>query len=336
VAEVGQAHDGSLGTAHAFIDAAAHAGADAIKFQTHIAAAESTLAEPWRVAFSRQDDTRFAYWQRMELAEPQWRDLHDHAAEVGLAFLSTPFSPEAVALLQRVGVAAWKVASGELGNVPLLDAIAADGAPILLSTGMSRWDEIDRAVTRLSGAGAPVAVLQCTSAYPCPPEHLGLNVLAELRDRYGLPVGLSDHTGQPAAALAAAALGAQVIEVHITLSPWAFGPDVGSSLTIEQLHDTVAGIRFLDRAAASPVDKDHVAEAMEELRSTFTRSVVTRRELAAGTVLAGSDLACKKPAGGMPPSRLADLVGRSLARAVPADHPITDDDLAPAPGGQAG
>jgi N-acetylneuraminate synthase len=332
VAEVGQAHDGSLGTLHAFVDAVADAGADAIKLQTHLADAESTAAEPWRVAFSRQDTTRQDYWRRMELTEDQWVGVREHAHERDLGFVSSPFSVEAVALLQRVGLDAWKVASGELANLPLLDAIAGAGGPILLSTGMSPWTEIDAAAARLQAGGSPVAVLQCTSTYPCPPERLGLNVLEQLRARHGLPVGLSDHTGSPHAAVAAAALGVDVVEVHVTLSRWAFGPDVSSSLTIEQLAETVAGVRFVTAALASPVDKDDEAERMADLRATFGRSVVVVEPLAAGTVLREEHLRCKKPAGGLPPAALPSLVGRTLARAVPFDHPVAEADLQPSGG----
>ena len=137
VAEVAQAHDGSLGSAHAFIDAIANAGADAVKFQTHIAAAESTPAEPWRVKFSYQDATRYDYWKRMEFTEAQWLGLKNHAEERKLLFLSSPFSMEAVELLQRIGIRAWKIASGELTNVPMLGRIVESGLPIILSSGMS-------------------------------------------------------------------------------------------------------------------------------------------------------------------------------------------------------
>src|SRR5438094_2671899 len=148
VGEVAQAHDGSLGIAHAFIDAIAAAGADAVKFQTHLAHAESTPAEPWRVRFSMQDDSRYAYWRRMEFTEEQWCGLRAHAIDRGLLFLSSPFSLEAVELLMRVGVAAWKIASGEIANGSMLDRMTESGLPIMLSTGMSRLDEIDTAVTR--------------------------------------------------------------------------------------------------------------------------------------------------------------------------------------------
>ena len=146
IAEIAQAHDGSLGTAHAYIDAVSAAGADAIKFQTHIAAAESTPEEPWRVKFSQQDKTRYDYWKRMEFTEEQWAALREHANESGLIFLSSPFSIEAVDLLTRVGVPAWKVASGEVNNTVMLDHMAQTGLPILLSTGMSPFSEIDKAV----------------------------------------------------------------------------------------------------------------------------------------------------------------------------------------------
>lgn len=181
IGEVGQAHDGSLGMAHAFIDAIAAAGADAVKFQTHIAAAESRTDEPWRVRFSYEDDTRFAYWKRMEFDPDGWVGLRRHAHDRGLAFLSSPFSVEAVELLRRVGVAGWKVASGEVANPLLLDAVAVTGQPVLLSTGMSGWAELDGAVERLRDGGAGrLALLQCTSAYPVGPDQVGLNVLGEI------------------------------------------------------------------------------------------------------------------------------------------------------------
>src|SRR5438093_768228 len=143
VGEIAQAHDGSLGFAHAFIDSFAGAGADAVKFQTHIAAAESTPAEPWRVKFSPQDVTRYDYWRRMEFAEEHWDGLKRHAEERGLVLLSSPFSGEAVDLLERLGMVAWRVASGEVPNAPLLDRLLATKGPLLLPSGMSSLTELD-------------------------------------------------------------------------------------------------------------------------------------------------------------------------------------------------
>src|SRR5687767_14084816 len=190
IGEVAMSHDGSVGLAHAFIDAIAAAGADAVKFQTHIAAAESTPAEPFRVKFSRQDASRYDYWKRMEFTEEQWRTLADHARDRGLLFLSSPFSREAVDLMARVGMPLWKVAAGEVRNLPLLDHMIAAGRPIIPSSGMSAVEELDKAVQRVRRAGLPLAVVQCTTAYPCPPERIGLNLLSFFRERYGCFVGL--------------------------------------------------------------------------------------------------------------------------------------------------
>jgi N,N'-diacetyllegionaminate synthase len=327
IGEVAQAHDGSLGLAHAFIDAIAAAGADAVKFQTHIAHAESTPSEPFRVRFSTQDESRYAYWQRMEFTESQWAELAQHAGERGLAFLSSPFSLEAVELLERVDVPAWKVGSGEVTNTPLLDAMARTGKPVLLSSGMSPLDELDGAVERLRTHVA-FAVLQCTSEYPSPPEHVGLNVIAELADRYDVPVGLSDHSGTIFPSLAAVVLGASVLEVHATLSREMFGPDVPASVTTAELRQLVEGVRFLERALAHPVDKNRAASELDELRGLFTKSIVASRDLEAGRRLEAADLALKKPGNGLPAGRLDDVVGKTLRRAVAADTLLSEEDFA--------
>lgn len=327
VAEVAQAHDGSLGTAHAYIDAAAQAGADAIKFQTHIAAAESTPGEPWRVKFSRQDATRYDYWRRMEFTEEQWFGLAAHAAERGLIFLSSAFSFEAVELLERVGIPAWKVGAGETSNIPLLEKMAATGKPVILSSGMSGWEELDAAVNCVRANGAPVAVLQCTTAYPCPPEKLGLNVIGELRQRYNCPVGLSDHSGTIYAGIGAATLGANIIEVHITFSRQGFGPDVPASITPKGLKQLVAGVRFIERALGNPVDKQAMAESFTELRQVFGKSVVAARALPAGHRLTVSDLAFKKPGTGIPAARYREVLNRQLRRDVTADTLFSEEDF---------
>lgn len=327
VGEVAQAHDGSLGFAHAFIDAIARAGADAVKFQTHIASEESTPGEPWRVPFSPQDRTRYDYWKRMEFAEEAWRGLKRHADDRGLWFLSSPFSAAAVDLLDRVGVAAWKIASGEASNFPLLERIGRDGRPILLSTGMSAIAEIDRAVASVQVRNASLAVLQCTSSYPCPPEKVGLNMIPFFRARYGCAAGLSDHSGTIYPGLAAAVLGAEVLEVHVTLSPEMFGPDVPSSVTTADLAKLVEGVRFLEKMLNHPVDKDASAGEAAPLRRLFTKSVVARVDLAAGTTLSLDHLTAKKPGTGIPAARLADLLGARLRRDLKADDILTEEDL---------
>lgn len=327
VAEIGQAHDGSLGTAHAYIDAAHHAGVDAVKFQTHIAAAESHPSEPWRVEFSKQDASRYDYWRRMEFTEVQWQGLHDHAHDAGLLFVSSPFSIEAVDLLDRVGIDMWKIASGELANLPLLERVASDGRPVVVSSGMSPLEELDFVVELMVGRGVDVTVLQCTTAYPCPPERLGLNVIPELRERYALPVGLSDHSGTIFAGLAAAMLDIAMLEVHVTLSRAAFGPDIPASVTFEELTHLVSGIRFIETARRHPIDKEVMARESSSLRTLFSRSIVVRRDLPEGAVLSADDLCFKKPGTGLPPSSVSNLVGRRVARPLVADTILAETDL---------
>jgi N-acetylneuraminate synthase len=327
VGEVGQAHDGSLGTAHALIDVIADCGADAVKFQTHIAAAESTPSEPWRVRFSPQDVSRYDYWARMEFTEPQWRGLRDHSHDRGICFVSSPFSREAVDLLERIGVDAWKVASGEIGNHAFVEQIRATQKPLILSSGLSDWSEIDTVVEGLLASNTELAVLQCTTNYPCPPERWGLNVMAEMINRYECPIGFSDHSGDVYAGLAAATLGAQVLEVHVTLSKRAFGPDVSSSLTPEQLASLVTGVRAISTARNSPVDKNSLARELEPVRALFSRSLVATRDLAAGTTLSEEDLMAKKPGTGIPADQLTTVIGRSLRIDVARDDLLTWDAL---------
>ena len=327
IGEVALTHDGSLGLAHAFVDAIANAGADAVKFQTHIAAAESTPSEPFRVKFSRQDTTRYDYWKRMEFTEQGWRGLAEHARDRGILFLSSPFSIQAVDLLDRVGTPLWKIASGETSNDMLLDRVLDTGKPVLLSTGMSPIEEIDRAVARVRARDVEVGVFQCTTAYPCPPEKIGLNMIPFYRDRYGCWIGLSDHSATIYPGLAGAALGMDMLEVHVTLSREMFGPDVVASVTTEQLRQLVDGVRFIERMRAHPIDKNASARETAPLRKLFTRSLVASADLPAGTVISREHLAIKKPGTGLPPDRLDDIVGRRLARPVAADQVLAAEDI---------
>lgn len=331
IAEVAQGHDGSLGLAHSFIDAAADAGVDAVKFQTHIAAAESTPDEPWRVRFSYEDDSRYEYWQRMEFSEAQWQGLRDHCDTAGIAFISSAFSVEALELLRRVGVAAWKVSSGESLSTELLRHMVADDVPILISTGMSTYDEIGTTVAQCRTWGVEPVLLQCTSMYPTPPERVGLDVLPDLRARYGCPVGLSDHSGTIYPGLAAVALGAVALEVHLTFSRRMFGPDTPVSLEPAELRTLVDGVRYLEQVRAAPVDKDAVAAELADIRGLFGKSLVSARPLPAGTVLTDADLVAKKPAFGIPATERPTIVGRTLRESVPAGHVLALGDLADVP-----
>lgn len=327
IGEVAQTHDGSLGLAHSFVDAIARAGADAVKFQTHIAAAESTHQEPWRVKFSPYDETRYEYWERMEWKKEEWAGLKKHAEECGLLFMSSPFSIEAFELLQDIGMRVWKVASGEISNPMLLDRIISTGEPVILSSGMSDMEELRSAVNKIKKKSNPLAVLQCTSAYPCPPEKIGLNILEMLKNEFGCPVGLSDHSGNMYSGIAAAALGAEVLEIHVTLSREMFGPDVPASITTKELSQLTEGVRWIEKIIQNPVDKESIASEFDPLREIFTKSIYAGSDLKAGTTLSEANIQLKKPGNGVSASRIDELIGKRLLRDIAEDELILIEDL---------
>lgn len=327
VAEVAQTHEGSLGQAHAFIDATARAGADAIKFQTHIAASESTRSEPWRVKFSPKDETRYEYWRRMEFSESEWQGLKQHAVDRGLSFLSSPFSLEAFALLTRVGVSGWKIASGETQSDEIVDLMLATGLPILASTGMSNWVEIDQMVENLKSSENAFCVLQCTSRYPTPANALGLNVISEMKSKYDCHVGLSDHCGTTTSGVAALTLGASALEVHVCFSREMFGPDVPVSLDFSELKRLCDARDFLYEASSNPVDKDQMASDLAGMRAIFQKSLCLKEPLRKGMVVVEENLCLKKPGTGLAANVAKDIIGRRLKRDVSNDELLSLDDF---------
>ena len=284
IAEIGQAHDGSLGMLHAYIDAVAKTGATAIKFQTHIAAAESSIHEAFRVHFSKQDKTRFDYWKRMEFTQEQWIEIGEHCKDVGLEFISSPFSNAAVEILEKAKVDCYKIGSGEVTNFLLLKKVIDTKKPIIISSGMSSFEELDKTVSFLKQHQANFSILQCTTSYPTVPENYGFNVIEELKGRYGVPIGFSDHSATVAAGIAAVALGAEILEFHVVFDKKMFGPDVSSSLTLEEATTLVKGVNEVVIALKNPVDKNS-NDAFKEVKQIFEKSLAVNKNLLKGHVL---------------------------------------------------
>ena len=283
IAEIGQAHDGSLGILHSYIDAVAATGVDAIKFQTHIAEAESSMQEPFRVNFSYEDDTRYDYWKRMGFTRDQWKGIYQHCEEAGIEFMSSAFSQAAVDLLEDLGMQRYKVGSGEVNNFLMLEKIAKTGKHIILSSGMSSFAELDESVKFLEGFGNPLSVLQCTTSYPNPPERVGLNVIGEIKSRYPhASVGLSDHSGKIFPSLAATALGAELLEFHVVFDRRMFGPDASSSLEIDEVKMLVEGVRYIETMLAHPIDKSDNS-AFSDVKRIFEKNVVCKQKPGIGT-----------------------------------------------------
>lgn len=314
IAEIAQAHDGSLGIAHSYIDVLADSGVDAIKFQTHIAEAESSNYEPFRTNFSYEDKTRYDYWKRMEFTPDQWAGLKKHCDDKNIEFLSSPFSNAAVDLLEDIGVKRYKIGSGEINNFLLLRKIAETGKPIILSSGMSSFSELDQTMKFLQEFDNHLSILQCTTAYPTKPEQWGLNVLTELKKRYGLPVGFSDHSGDIYACLAATALGAEILEFHAVFDKRMFGPDAKASLSIDEVKRLVRGVREIRLSLSHEIDKNQNRQ-FEDLKNIFEKSLAVNKELKKGSILQFSDLEAKKPKGhGIDASEYDNVIGKKITK----------------------
>ena len=312
IAEIGLSHDGSLGTAHSYIDALANSGTDAIKFQTHIADAESSDFEPFRVNFSKQDETRQQYWKRTEFTIEQWMGLKKHCEDLNIEFISTPSSISAVELLEKLNIARYKVGSGDTTNLLLLKRLGITKKPILLSSGMSSFDELEKAITFIEKFGNPLTLMQCTSKYPTSPKEWGLNIIQELKNRFELPVGFSDHSGTIHACLAAAVMGAEVFEFHVVFDKRQFGPDVSSSIKIDQVKILTDGIKTIQTAMNYPLNKDNIFQ-FEDLKNMFGKSLSVNKNKKAGEIIEFDDLESKKPSEyGIPANKFEKVIGKTL------------------------
>lgn len=312
IAEIGQAHEGSLGILHSYIDALANTGVDAIKFQTHIAEAESSEYEPFRVKFSYEDNSRYDYWERMEFTLDQWKKIKKHCDDVGLEFMSSPFSNMAVDWLEEVGIQKYKVGSGEVSNFLMLEKIAKTGKDIIISSGMSNYSELDDTIDFLKQFNNKISILQCTTKYPTAAEDIGLNVLSELKNRYDIPVGLSDHSSTIYPSLSAVTLGAEILEFHVTFDKKMFGPDSKSSLTISEVNRLVEGVRFIETSQRNKIDKNDNTK-FKELKNIFEKSLAINKNLKKGDRICFDDLEAKKPFGqGISAKEYEKVIGKKL------------------------
>jgi N,N'-diacetyllegionaminate synthase len=330
IAEVGVNHNGDPRLAHRLIDAAADATAVAVKFQTFRAELLAAVDAPtagYQTA-SAGTDSQLEMLRRLELPSEALPQLAAHAKDRGIEFLSTPFDLDSLEQLVRLGVPALKIGSGDLTNLMLLRASAARGVPVLLSTGMSEIGEIDAAMSTLREAGAPaIALLQCTSSYPAPAEDANLRAMLTLRERYSVPVGYSDHTLGIAVPIAAAALGASIVEKHLTLDRSMAGPDHAASIEPQELAVLAEALRSVHLALGDGVKRPRASE--KDVRRVARRSLVARRALPSGTVLAEGDLDARRPADGISPMRLPSVIGRRLGSSVGAGERIIASDLDP-------
>jgi len=319
IAEAGVNHNGSLDLALKLVDAAAAAGADAVKFQTFKADRLVTKGAPkaeYQIRATGDAETQYEMLKHLELTEENHRALIARCAKRGILFLSTPFEEESADFLEELGVPAFKLPSGELTNLPFLNHVAGKGKPIILSTGMATLQEVDAAVETLARSGNNrLVLLQCVSDYPADPAEANLRAMASMRSSFGFPVGFSDHTPGIAAAIAAAVLGACVVEKHFTLDRELPGADHRASLEPEELAEMVRGIRVAESALGNGEKRPGAGEAATA--QVARKSLVAARAIPPGTVLAPGMVMARRPGIGMAPDRDNELLGRRARCEIP-------------------
>ena len=329
IAEIGVNHNGSVDLARQMIDAAVAARADAVKFQTFFAedlVTKSARKADYQIANTENANSQYSMLKALELTEAQFAELKDHCDTVGIEFLSTPFSEAAADLLERVGVRAYKISSGDLTHLPMLRHIAAKGLPIILSTGMGTLSDIEEALAAITAMGNDkVSILHCVSNYPAAAEDCNLAAMDTIMQAFGLPVGWSDHTLGSAISWAAVARGARIIEKHITLDQSLPGPDHKASMEPRDFGDFVAGIRAIEAAVGT--GRKYPSAAEQRTALVGRRSITTTRDLAAGTVVTDADIKIVRPGTGLMPRLLSTVIGARLTRNVAADTPLLAEDF---------
>ena len=322
IAEIGQAHEGSFGMAMSYISALVGSNVDAIKFQIHIAEAESSELEPFRVNFAVEDKSRFDYWKRTSFTRQQWFELKSYCESNGFEFLASPFSIEAFELLEEMGVKRYKLGSGEIRNKLLLDRVLNTGKQLIFSNGLINNEEELKLIRILQEQDVNFVLMQCTTSYPTPSSHTNLSRLHNYRNM-NIDFGFSDHSGELYPILAAAALGATYFEFHVVFDKKAFGPDSSSSIEIRDVFKLVKGIRFIQDGLISEKVLDQ-----ERNKNTFGKALTTRVNLEKGTKIELSMLETAKPENaGISSSEYKNLIGHTVNKDIPMRAFIQYTDL---------
>lgn len=331
IAEAGVNHNGDLDRAIEMVRVAADAGADAIKFQTFRSEALASRFAPkaeYQARNTGDQRTQVEMLKELELSPEAFHKIKETCEDLGILFLSTPFEEESAVFLDKLGVAAFKIGSGELTNLPLLEALAQCGRPLILSTGMGTFEEVADAVNSVRAFGnPPLALLHCVSMYPAPCGEYNLRAMGTMEQAFGVQVGLSDHTLGWEVTLAAVAMGATIIEKHFTLDRSLPGPDHLASLDPGELKQMISQIRMVESALGDGVKRPTPSEANS--RVAGRKSIVALRNLPEGHLLTGADLGVKRPGTGLRPALLSQLLGRRLVRSLQEDEAIDWQDLEP-------
>ena len=323
IAEIGMNHDGSFGNAIRLIDEAKNSGVDAVKFQLHISEEESLKNAPKPPYFTIEE--RFEYFNRTAFSTEKWIKLKEHAHSLNLYFIVSPFSLKAVNILEEIGLDGYKIASGETTNLPLLEFIDTKNKPVLLSTGMSNWEEINNAIKVIKKN--LLVLFQCSSEYPCTPENVGFNIIEDMvNDFKELFIGYSDHTLENATSIGALLMGAKVFEKHFTLSKKMYGADARFSLEPDKMREYVNNLNFISKSMKNPVDKNDISK-YKEMKLIFEKSLIASKDLNKGHVLIFEDLYFKKPCDGIRADKYKEIIGKTLIKDIKKDEKIYFENL---------
>ncbi len=327
ISEAGSNHNRDLGIARRLIDVAAEAGSDAVKFQTYSADTLYSKRTPkmsYLESLTDENETVWEMIEKLELPREWQKDLADYSAEKGLIFLSTPFDERAVDELEDIGVHAYKIASFEIGHLPLLKRAASTGKPILLSTGMADLGDIEEALDAIYSTGnEAVALLHCAIGYPPPMSAINLKAIRTMSAAFDVPVGFSDHTLGVTIPAAAVAVGARLIEKHFTTDRSLPGPDHPFAMDVPEMAAMVRDIRALESALGSPVKQLTPAEM--ETVIIQRRSLFSKVDIPAGTIITGEMIEPLRPATGITPQYMHMVIGRKAKVDIPDGEPITWD-----------
>ena len=326
IAEIGHSHNGSIKKIKEIINKISKTGVEFIKFQTHYGDEESTLDEPFRIKI-KGFKNRIDYWKKMEFSLEQWKKIKKYCENKNLVFLSSPFSEKAINILNKINIAAWKIGSGEFFSNHLFKKIYNTNKPVLLSTGLSNIDEIDKKINNLKKNKIKFIILQCTSMYPCPLEYVGINFIEYLKKKYNCVVGFSDHSGSIYSPIAAITKGASIIEVHVATEKNKKNPDLTSSISINQLKELCKARDDIYKLNNPKYSKNFVSKKLKYVKKIFTKSCALKHDQKKGYILTKKDITFKKPGSGINENNIEQLIGKKLKKNISKNRLIKLSDL---------
>ena len=326
IAEVGLAHEGSLGMAHSYIDSLHSSGIDFIKFQIHIAEEESSVYEPFRIEFSYEDETRYQYWKRTQFNFDQWREIKKHCETKGITFLASPFSLKALEWVELLGLETIKIGSADVQNPILINRLCNMNKRLILSSGFSSEDELKQSTYKLFDSNVETDFLYCVSKYPTSPSDISLNKMKSISELFPYSkVGFSDHSGEKYTSIAAVALGAEILEFHVCYDKKQFGPDSIASIPCREVSDLVDSCR---KTLILNSTKENDFKSQDNIKLIFSKSIIASKDINEGEVISFENLDFRKMGGaGIDVKKVSSFIGKKARKNIKKADILYMEDL---------